>query len=41
MNRDELENYILENYSSEIDFPWAKFPNMKYSVIKIIENGLL
>ena len=36
MNRDELENYILENYSSEIDFPWAKFPN--YEVFRHKDN---
>ena len=36
MNGDERENYILENYSSEIDFPWAKFPN--YEVFRHKDN---
>ncbi len=36
MNRDELENYILEYYSAEIDFPWLKFPN--YEVFRHEDN---
>lgn len=27
MNRAALENYILENYDTESDQPWAKYPN--------------
>ena len=36
MNRDELENYILEDYSSEFDLPGAKFPN--YEVLRHEDN---
>lgn len=27
MNRKELEQYILENYNAEADYPWVKYPN--------------
>ena len=27
MNRTELENYILNNYNSNPDYLWVKFPN--------------
>lgn len=36
MNRDELESYIIDNYSAEIDFPWVKFPN--YEVFRHENN---
>lgn len=27
MNREELTNYILETYTADQDYPWAKHPN--------------
>ena len=27
MNRTELKRFILENYNTESDFPWMKYPN--------------
>lgn len=29
MNRSELEQYILENYGTEPDFPWLKYPEIE------------
>ncbi len=27
MNRNQLETYILQNYSAEKDYPWVKYPD--------------
>lgn len=27
MNRNTLEQYILETYSAEAEYPWVKYPN--------------
>lgn len=29
MNRDDLEQFINENYNAESDYPWLKYPNYK------------
>ena len=29
MNRDDLEQFINENYNAESDYPWPKYPNYK------------
>lgn len=36
MNRAELEEYIQNNYSSEPDYPWIKYPN--YEVFRHNSN---
>lgn len=36
MNRTELEEYILNNYSAEPDYPWIKYPN--YEVFRHTSN---
>lgn len=36
MNRDDLEDYIEDNYSAEPEFPWLKFPN--YEVFRHDDN---
>lgn len=36
MNRKELEQYILENYNAEADYPWVKYPN--YEVFRHRNN---
>lgn len=29
MNRTELKQFIMENYSVEADYPWLKHPNFE------------
>ncbi len=36
MNRDELEQFINENYNAEADYPWLKYPN--YEVFRHSNN---
>ena len=36
MNRDELEQFINENYNAESDYPWLKYPN--YEVFRHSNN---
>ena len=36
MNRTELERYIREQYGTEPDYPWVKYPN--YSVFRHSSN---
>ncbi len=37
MHRTELEQYIVETYSTEADHPWIKYPNN--AVFRHIGNG--
>ncbi len=36
MNRDDLEQFINENYNAESDYPWLKYPN--YEVFRHSNN---
>ena len=36
MNRTELEQFILDNYNAEPDYPWMKYPN--YEVFRHSNN---
>ena len=36
MKRDELEQFINENYNAEADYPWLKYPN--YEVFRHSSN---
>ena len=36
MNRAELKQFIMENYSAEADYPWLKYPN--YEVFRHSSN---
>ncbi len=36
MNRSELRDYIQNNYSAEVDYPWLKYPN--YEVFRHSNN---
>lgn len=36
MHREELEKYIKDNYSSEPDYPWVKYPD--YEVFRHTGN---
>ncbi len=36
MHREELEKYIKDNYSSEPDYPWIKYPD--YEVFRHTSN---
>lgn len=36
MNRTELKQFIIENYNTEADYPWLKYPN--YEVFRHSNN---
>ena len=39
MNRTELEKYIRNNYGTEPDYPWIKYPN--YGVFRHSSNKMV
>lgn len=36
MNRSELEQFIIDNYSAEPEYPWVRYPN--YEVFRHASN---
>ena len=40
MDREELRQFVLSNYSAEPDRPWLTIPALRCSVTAITKSGL-